>query len=82
MKVSSFTGRVKQEWEKAGEPNWTSRELLAICLLIDLGFSIEGLNPAQKFRQAIEVKDLSYLMQWSGGLKFHRASWNGLTGTD
>jgi hypothetical protein len=72
-KANSFTGRVKQEWEKAGKPNWTPRELLAICLLIDLEFSIEGLNLTPKFRKAVEVKDYKYLITWAQGLKF--SSW-------
>jgi len=69
-KPKSFLGRIKNEWEKAGRPNWSLRELLGICLLIDLEFSIEGLNPAQKFRNAVESKNYSYLITWTQGLKF------------
>ena len=71
--TKSFTGRVVSEWEKSGKPSWSQRELLAICLLIDLEFSIEGLNPAKKFRQAVEAKDFNYIKMWSQGLKF--SSW-------
>lgn len=70
IKPKSFLGRIKDEWEKAGKPNWNLRELLGICLLIDLEFSIKGLNPAQKFRNAVESKDYSYLITWANGLKF------------
>lgn len=68
-KANSFTGRVKQEWEKTEKPKWSPRELLAICLLIDLEFSIEGLNPTPKFRKAVEGKDYKYLITWAQGLK-------------
>ena len=70
IKTKSFLGRIKKEWEKAGKPNWNLRELLGICLLIDLEFRIEGLNPTQKFRNAIESKNYSYLITWAQGLKF------------
>ena len=69
-KPKSFLGRIKNEWEKAGKPNWSLRELLGFCLLIDLELSIEGLNPAQKFRNAVESKNYSYLITWAHGLKF------------
>jgi len=69
-KPKSFLGRIKNEWEKAGKPNWSLRELLGYCLLIDLELSIEGLNPAQKFRKAVESKNYSYLINWAQGLKF------------
>ncbi len=69
-KPKSFLGRIKKEWEKAGKPNWSLRELLGFCLLIDLELSIEGLNPAQKFRNAVESKNYSYLITWAHGLKF------------
>ncbi len=68
-KSNSLRGRVKQEWEKAGKPKWTPRELLGICLLIDLEFSTEGLNPAEKFHTAIVNKDYNYLITWAQGLK-------------
>jgi hypothetical protein len=70
IKTKSFLGRIKNEWEKAGKPNWSLRELLGICLLIDLEFSIEDLNPAKKFRDAAESKNYSYLITWANGLKF------------
>ena len=69
-KSKTFLGRLKNEWEKAGKPNWSLREQIGICLLIDLEFSIEGLNPAQKFRNAVESKNYSYLITWAHGLKF------------
>ena len=69
-KPKSFLGRIRNEWEKAGKPNWSLRELLGFCLLIDLELSIEGLNPAQKFRNAVESKNYSYLITWVQGLKF------------
>lgn len=69
-KNKTFLGRIKNEWEKAGKPNWSLRELLGFCLLIDLELSIEGLNPAQKFRNAVESKNYSYLIIWVQGLKF------------
>jgi len=72
-KSSTFRGRVKQEWVKAGKPNWSARELLGICLLVDLEFAVEGINPALKFRKAIESRDYSYLITWAQGLKL--ASW-------
>ncbi|MBL7143302.1 MAG: hypothetical protein ISS76_03635 [Phycisphaerae bacterium] len=69
-KSKTFLGRIKAEWEKAGKPNWSPRELLGVCLLIDLEFNIEGLNPAEKFRNAVESKNYSYLITWAQGLKF------------
>lgn len=70
QKSKSFRGRVVAEWEQAEKPKWGPRELLGICLLIDLEFRIEGPNPAKKFREAVEAKDYKYLKQWVGGLKF------------
>ncbi|MHC4105871.1 MAG: hypothetical protein ACYSR9_13090 [Planctomycetota bacterium] len=67
-KASSFRGRVIADWEKAGKPSWNQRELLGICLLIDLEFRREGKNPAPKFRSAVGTNDYSYLIQWSQGL--------------
>ncbi len=69
-KSKTFLGRIKNEWEKAGKPNWSLRELLGFCLLIDLELRIEGLNPAQKFRNAVESKNYRYLITWAQGLKF------------
>ena len=69
-KSKTFLGRIKNEWEKAGKPNWSLRELLGVCLLIDLEFSIEERNPAKKFRNAVESKNYSYLITWAQGLKF------------
>jgi hypothetical protein len=68
-KSNKFMGRVKSEWEKAGKPKWSPRELLGICLLIDLELRIEGLNPAEKFRKAVDAKDYRYLITWAQGLK-------------
>jgi len=73
QKSNTFRGRVMQEWVKAGKPNWSPRELLGICLLVDLEFAVEGINPALKFRKAIESKDYNYLITWAQGLKL--ASW-------
>lgn len=70
QKPKSFRGRVVAEWEQAGKPKWSPRELLGICLLIDLEFRIEGHNPAKKFRNAVETKDYKYLIMWAQGLKF------------
>jgi hypothetical protein len=70
MKSKKFRGRIIAEWEQAGKPKWCPRELLGICLLIDLEFAIEGLNPAPKFRSAIKENNFSYLMNWAQGLKF------------
>ena len=73
QKPKTLRGRVIAEWEKAGKPKWTPRELLGICLLIDLEFRIERLNPAAKFRNAVESKNYNYLITWAQGLKF--SSW-------
>jgi len=72
-KTNTFRGRVKQEWVKVGKPNWSPRELLGICLLVDLEFGIEELNPAPKFRKAVESRNYGYLITWAQGLKL--ASW-------
>ena len=72
-KANTFRGRVRQEWVKAGKPKWSPRELLGICLLVDLEFAGEGLNPAEKFRRAVESRNCSYLNMWAQGLKI--ASW-------
>ena len=69
----TLRGRVIAEWQKVGKPKWSPRELLGMCLLVDLEFSIEGLNPAEKFRTAVENKDYNYLITWAQGLKF--SSW-------
>ncbi|MHC4346601.1 MAG: hypothetical protein ACYSUP_18185 [Planctomycetota bacterium] len=69
----SLRGRAIQEWENAGRPNWSPRELLGVCLLADLELGINGLDPAPKFRKAVESKNYNYLITWAQGLKF--ASW-------
>ena len=69
-KPRTLRGRVIAEWKKAGKPNWSPRELLGMCLLVDLEFSSEGLNPAEKFRHAVKSKDYGYLITWAQGLKF------------
>lgn len=69
----TFRGRAILEWKKAGKPNWSLRELLGVCLLIDLEFDIEGENPAPTFRKHIRAKDYTQLSTWANGLKF--ASW-------
>ena len=73
-KPKSFRGRIIAEWKNVDEPNWSLRELLGVCLLIDLEFSIEERNPAKKFRNAVESKNYSYLINWAQGLKFK--TWN------
>jgi hypothetical protein len=70
MKSKKFRGRVIAEWEQAGKPKWCPRELLGMCLLVDLDFEREGLNPAPTFRNHIKEKDYSSLMTWANGLKF------------
>lgn len=69
-KPKSFRGRVIAEWGKAGRPNWSSRELLAICLLVDFELRTEGLNPAEVFRKYVENNNYSKAMTWAQGLKF------------
>lgn len=69
-KPKKLLGRIKSEWEQVGRPRWSPRELLGMCLLVDLELSIEGLNPAPKFREAVETKDYKYLITWAQGLKF------------
>lgn len=69
-KPESFRGRVIAEWIKAGKPNWNSRELLAICLLVDFELRTEGLNPAEVFRKYVENRNYSKAMTWAHGLKF------------
>jgi hypothetical protein len=68
-KSNKFMGRVKSEWGKAGKPKWSPRELLGICLLIDLELRIEGLNPAPTFREYVESKKYSKALGWAQGLK-------------
>jgi hypothetical protein len=69
-KPKSFRGRVIAEWQKAEKPNWSPRELLGICLLIDMEFKIENLNPSPIFRKHIESNDYSNSLAWVKGLKF------------
>ena len=72
-KSKTFLGRLKNEWEKAkkaGTSNWSLRERIGMCLLIDLEFRIEGPHPAEEFRKAVEAKDYKYIKQWVQGLKF------------
>ncbi len=69
-KPKSFRKRIMMEWETLNKPDWTPRELLGMCLLIDFDFAKEGLNPAPKFRQYVESKNYSQASTWSGGLKF------------
>ncbi len=69
-KPKSFRGRVMAEWERAGKPRWNGREMLAICLLIDFEFKVEGRNPAAKFRAAVEAQEYSYMSTWAQGLHF------------
>ncbi len=70
QKPKTFRGRVIAEWEKIGKPDWSPREILGICLLVDFEFRIEGNNPAPIFRNRIESKDYSKAIAWAQGLKF------------
>jgi hypothetical protein len=72
MKPKSFSGRVKAEWGQAGKPKWSIRELLGMCLLVDLELEREGLNLAKTFRNHIKEKDLPSLLNWANGLKFKK----------
>lgn len=72
-KSKKFKTRVKAEWEKAGKPKWSLRELLGICLLIDLDFKREGPNPAPTFRKHIELNNYTNMSTWANGLKI--AEW-------
>ncbi len=69
-KPESFRGRVIAEWKRAGEPNWSSREQFAICLLVDFELRKEGKNPAEVFRKHVENGNYSEAMKWVQGLKF------------
>ncbi len=69
-KPKSFRGRIIAEWKKLGKPNWNLREQIGMSLLIDFDFRIEGSNPAEEFRKAVDAKDYGYIKQWVGGLKF------------
>ena len=72
-KPKKFKPRVKAEWEKAGKPKWSLRELLGICLLVDLDFKREGSNPAATFRKHIELNNYTKMSTWANGLKI--AEW-------
>ena len=69
-KSTTFRGRIISEWEQAGKPNWSNRELLAMCLLTDFEFKREGANPAPVFRGYVETNNYSKSMTWAQGLKF------------
>lgn len=69
-KPTSFRGRIIDEWKQAGKPTWSSRELLAMCLLTDFEFKREGANPAPVFREYVESNNYSMSMTWAQGLKF------------
>ena len=69
-KPKSFRKRIMAEWETLGKPDWSPRELLGMCLLIDFDFVREGLNPAPTFRGHIQAKDYRQASTWSNGLKF------------
>lgn len=71
----TFLGRFKSEWEKAkkaGASNWSLREQIGMCLLIDLEFRIKGPHPAKEFRKAVDGKDYEYIKKWVRGLKFKK----------
>ena len=70
QKPKSFRKRIMTEWETLGKPDWSPRELLGMCMLIDFDFANEGVNPAPTFRQHVESKDYSQASTWSNGLKF------------
>jgi len=69
-KPKSFRKRIMMEWEMAGKPGWSLRELFGMCLLVDFDFVREGLNPAPTFRRHIEKKDHNQASTWVNGLKF------------
>ena len=73
-KPKSFRKRIMTEWETIGKPNWSPRELLGMCLLIDFDFAKEGQNPAPTFRKYVQEKNYSQASTWSAGLKFSK--WN------
>ena len=69
-KPKSFRGRIIAEWENIGKPNWSPKELLGMCLLVDFELRTEGLNPAEVFRKYVETGNYSKAMMWAQGLKF------------
>lgn len=69
-KPKSFRKRIMTEWEAIGKPDWSPRELLGMCMLIDFDFAREGLNPAPTFRKYVKSKNYSQASTWSAGLKF------------
>lgn len=69
-KPKSFRGRIMVEWENVGKPNWSPKELLGMCLLVDFELRAEELNPAEVFRKYVENGNYSKAMMWAQGLKF------------
>ena len=69
-KPKSFRGRIIAEWENVGKPNWSPKELLGMCLLVDFELRTEGLNPAEVFRKYVENGNYSKATMWAQGLKF------------
>ncbi len=69
-KPKSFRGRIMAEWKNMDEPNWSPKELLGMCLLVDFEFKTEKHNPAPTFREHVELNRYKKAYDWAQGLKF------------
>ncbi len=69
-KNNSIRGLVTQAWKAAGKPTWNVEKTLEVCQGIDEQLSEDGLEPAPRFRKAIQEGDQEYLLQWVQGCRF------------
>lgn len=67
---NSIRGLVIQAWKAAGKPAWDVEKTLEVCQGIDEQLSKDGLEPAPRFRKAIQERDQEYLLQWVHGCRF------------
>jgi len=67
---NSIRGTVIRAWIEAGKPDWDLDKTLEICISADEKFSERGINPAPKFRDAVQRNDRHYLRQWAGTSRF------------
>ena len=63
-------GAVISRWEREGKPRWNLKQTIVACREADEFYRMGGLNPAPKFREAIERGDEAYIEWWVKGCRF------------
>ena len=67
---NSIRGVVMTRWKTAGQPAWSKKKTLAVCVRVDQELESIGLQAAPQFRKAIKNQDQEYQDYWVFGCHF------------